>query len=70
MPSPPQKASPQHTQPPDPRETAEYKAAMELEMWKEQQAGHFEHEVGSCTFSKNTHSGRFELNKPQMECDF
>ncbi|XP_030832368.1 centrosomal protein of 120 kDa isoform X3 [Strongylocentrotus purpuratus] len=31
--------------PPDPRETAEYKAAMELEMWKEQQAGVFENQM-------------------------
>ncbi|XP_063956230.1 centrosomal protein of 120 kDa-like [Lytechinus pictus] len=31
--------------PPDPRETPEYKAAIELEMWKEQQAGMFENQM-------------------------
>ncbi|XP_072038302.1 centrosomal protein of 120 kDa-like isoform X3 [Amphiura filiformis] len=44
-PPPPPLHPDEPVEPPDPRETAEYKAAMELEMWKEQQAGHFEHEL-------------------------
>ena len=33
--------------PTDYRETMEYKAALELEMWKEQEEGKFEDQVGS-----------------------
>lgn len=40
--------------PSDPRETIEYKVALELEMWKEQQAEIFENEVSKFN------SGQFE----------
>ncbi|XP_072167359.1 centrosomal protein of 120 kDa-like [Diadema setosum] len=45
QPPPAKQAPPPPPAPVDPRETAEYKAAMELELWKEQQAGAFESQL-------------------------
>ncbi|XP_033634352.1 centrosomal protein of 120 kDa-like [Asterias rubens] len=42
---PPQPPSPEQVPAPDPRETAEYKAALELEMWKEQHVRSFESQL-------------------------
>ena len=49
----PQRVPPSHSQPPpvtDPRDTAEYKAALELELWKEQQEEMFQAQVNTTDY--------------------
>ena len=49
----PQRVPPSQPQPPpvtDPRDTAEYKAALELELWKEQQEEMFQAQVNTTDY--------------------
>ena len=49
----PQRIPPSQPQPPpvtDPRDTAEYKAALELELWKEQQEEMFQAQVNTAHY--------------------